>query len=193
MGISCALPRLARSPPWIQGSQVHQTHQALDTLAVDLVSPILELVAHPPAAVERPLQVNLVDESHQRQIRLADRLGMVVRARARNVEQLAPPRLGQPMLCVNLRPALGSSVAARETWTKNRSPSPTDQSWRGASLPPFHCAGPRPRSRRTRPRLLRPGASSSLNLIGVNVELLGQLSQSALTLQRCQCYLRLEG
>ena len=100
------LPRLARSPPWIQGSQVHQTHQALDTLAVDLVSPILELVAHPPAAVERPLQVNLVDESHQRQIRLADRLGMVVRALARNVEQLAPPRLGQPMLCVNLRPAL---------------------------------------------------------------------------------------
>ena len=32
-----------------------------------------------------------------------------------------------------------------------------------------------------------------LDLIGVNVELLGKLSQSAFALQGCQCNLRLEG
>ena len=95
------LPRLARSPPWIRALKSIRRIRRWTRLRLTLY----ELVAHPPP-VERPLQVNLVDESHQRQIRLADRLGMVERARARNVEQLAPPRLGQPMLCVNLRPAL---------------------------------------------------------------------------------------
>ena len=53
--ILCPFPGSARSPPWIQGSQVHQTHQALDTLAVDLVSPILELVRTSAGLhVERP-------------------------------------------------------------------------------------------------------------------------------------------
>ena len=66
-----SLARLARSTPWIQGPQVHLTHQALDPLAVDRVAALLQLVTHPPAAVEWPLEIDLVDEPHHSKVRLA--------------------------------------------------------------------------------------------------------------------------
>ena len=97
------------------------------------------------------------------------------------------------MLCVNLRPALASSVAPEKLGQKivlHRQLTNL-----GVELlyllfivlgldrvPAEHVLG-------SFDQALLP----VLNLIGVNVELLGQLSQSALTLQRCQCYLRLEG
>ena len=101
-----SLARLARSTPWIQGPQVHLTHQALDPLAVDRVPALLQLVTHPPAAVERQLEMDLVDEPHHSKVRLADRLATVVRARAWHIEQLAAPRLGQVVLLVNPASAL---------------------------------------------------------------------------------------
>jgi hypothetical protein len=55
---------LARSLAWIQGPQAHLTHQRLGPLAVDRVAALLQLVAQPPAAVERPPQVDLVDEPY---------------------------------------------------------------------------------------------------------------------------------
>ena len=72
------LPGLARSLPRIQRPQAHLTHQTLDPLAVDRVAPILQLVAYPPTAVERPPQVNFVNEPHQREVLFTDRLGPVV-------------------------------------------------------------------------------------------------------------------
>ena len=58
---------------------------------------LLQLVTHPPAAVEWPLEIDLVDEPHHSTVRLAT----VVRARAWHIEQLAVPRLGQFVLLVN--------------------------------------------------------------------------------------------
>ena len=81
-----SLPGLARSASWIQSPQIHLTHQTLDPLAVDHVAAIFQFVADLPTAVKRPLQVDLVDQPHQHQFCLADRLGTVVRARS------VPPR-----------------------------------------------------------------------------------------------------
>jgi len=60
-----ALARLARSTPRIQGSQAHQP---LDALAVDAVALCLDFATQAAAAVERPAQMDFVDEPHQRQI-----------------------------------------------------------------------------------------------------------------------------
>ena len=100
------LARLTRSPPRIQCRQVHLPHQSLNTLSVDRVAAIFQFVAQAPAAVKRVLQVDLIDESHQRQVLRRDQLGLVVRARAGHIEQLATPCLGQFMNNVNLGPAL---------------------------------------------------------------------------------------
>ena len=54
----------------LQGPQVHLTHQALDPLAVDRVAALLQLVTHTPAAVERQLEMDLVDEPHHSKVRL---------------------------------------------------------------------------------------------------------------------------
>lgn len=80
-GVFVPLPRLACSLAWIQGPQAHLTHQTLDPLAADRVTALLQLVTYSPAAVERQLQVNLVDVPHQRQVLFADRLRVIVRAR----------------------------------------------------------------------------------------------------------------
>ncbi len=100
------LARLARSTSRIQGPEVYQTHQALDALAVDHVAAVLQLVAHPAAAEQRLLEMDLVDEAHQPHILLAYRLGSVVRTRASHIEQRATSRLGQFVLLVNSLPEL---------------------------------------------------------------------------------------
>ena len=43
------------------------------------VAALLQLVTHTPAAVERPLEMDLVDEPHHSKVRLADRLATVAR------------------------------------------------------------------------------------------------------------------
>src|SRR5690606_25984469 len=86
-------------------AQVHLTHQPPDVLAIDRVAAILQFIAYPPAAIERPLQVDLVNQSHQPQVQLVDRLGTVVCRRTCDPKQFAPPRLRQSVLHVYLRSA----------------------------------------------------------------------------------------
>jgi hypothetical protein len=64
-------------------------HQPLDALAIDRMSLGLERHRHLSAAVERKLQVQLVDAPHQRELVVARRLRLVIHAGSRYLEQLA--------------------------------------------------------------------------------------------------------
>ena len=77
------------APPWIQRSETHVAHQTLNPVAVDAVATVFEFVTDTPASVERALKVNLVDEPHQGEVGLTDRLRSVVRRRTGHIEQLA--------------------------------------------------------------------------------------------------------
>src|ERR1700677_3973906 len=69
----------------------HHAHQPLHPLAIDAAAFLVELKRPPPGAVERQLQMQLVDPTHQSQIvRLRHRLG-AVDPRARDVQQFALP------------------------------------------------------------------------------------------------------
>ena len=92
------LARLARAVPRIERLQAHLAHQTLHTLAVNCVSADFQLIPDPATAVERPLQINLVNLAHQHEVVVAGRSRLVVRARTRYLEQLATPYFWQRML-----------------------------------------------------------------------------------------------
>jgi hypothetical protein len=76
----------------ILGRQVHRAHQALDLLAVDPVPLIFEPIPNASAAVERVLQVTAIDQRHQCELLVGDRLGYVIERRARQTQQRTLPR-----------------------------------------------------------------------------------------------------
>ena len=49
----------------VQRRHTHVAHQTLDALAIDRMPPSLQLISDPAAAVERKLEVDLVDQTHQ--------------------------------------------------------------------------------------------------------------------------------
>jgi len=53
---------------WHQRDDVHHPHQPLHVLAVDAVARLVEFKRHPPRAVERPLEMQFVEASHQDEI-----------------------------------------------------------------------------------------------------------------------------
>ena len=64
-------------------------HQTLDALTIDRMPPSLQLISDPAAAVERKLEVDLVDQTHQDQVFVRHRTGAAVRRRAGHLKQLA--------------------------------------------------------------------------------------------------------
>ena len=60
--------RLARARLRIQGAQAHLAHQTLDPFATDRLPPGLKFVSQAMTAVERQLQVELVQQAHQRHV-----------------------------------------------------------------------------------------------------------------------------
>ena len=82
---------LARAGAGDQSFQPHQTHQPLHALAIDPATFLVQVERHSARAIERLLQVEFVDPTHQSQIgdgRLGSR---PIDPRARHVEQLALP------------------------------------------------------------------------------------------------------
>src|SRR5690606_28101022 len=75
--------------------EAHEAHQPLDALAIRLTPLLAEGVGQLPAPVERVLQMELVDSTHQREFVGARRLRLVVQPRARDLEQLALAADGQ--------------------------------------------------------------------------------------------------
>jgi len=81
--------RLARLGLRRHRLQPHQAHQPLDALAIDLAPLAPKGIGQLAAAVERVLQVQLVDSAHQRELLGARGLGLVVQTGARYPQQLA--------------------------------------------------------------------------------------------------------
>ena len=73
----------------VQRRHTHVAHQTLDALAIDRMPPSLQLISDPAAAVERKLEVDLVDQTHQDQVFVRHRTGAAVRRRAGHLKQLA--------------------------------------------------------------------------------------------------------
>jgi len=78
----CPRPRMDRF-------QAHQTHQTLDSLAVDLLPPTGQHDGHPTAAEEGCLEILLVDPPHQLQVLDRLRRRLIVEARPIEAQQLA--------------------------------------------------------------------------------------------------------
>ena len=73
----------------VQRRHTHVAHQTLDALAIDRMPPSLQLISDPAAAVERKLEVDLVDQTHQDQVFVRHRTGAAVRRGAGHLKQLA--------------------------------------------------------------------------------------------------------
>ena len=63
-----AATRRAGATLRVQRRHTHVAHQTLDALAIDRMPPSLQLISDPAAAVERKLEVDLVDQTHQDQV-----------------------------------------------------------------------------------------------------------------------------
>src|SRR5450432_920554 len=89
LGVRLARVRLRR-----HRCETHQAHQPLHVLTVDDGPFDAQRFAKLAAAVERPLQMDLVDASHQRQLLRAGAYRLVVQPRATDSQQLtlAPKR-----------------------------------------------------------------------------------------------------
>src|SRR5271163_5016506 len=82
---------LARARTRNQPFEPHQAHQPLHPLAIDPATFLVEIERHPARAVERLLQIQLVDPAHQSQI-VGGSLGPgPIDPRARHVQQRALP------------------------------------------------------------------------------------------------------
>src|SRR5258708_24873839 len=91
---------------WRDRLKPHQAHEPLHMLAVDLNAFVAQRLAQFAPAVERPLQVNLVNATHQAQLLGAGTDGLVVQPRAPDGEQLALPSERNLLLNPNHGPAL---------------------------------------------------------------------------------------
>ena len=78
----------------IQRHQAHRAHQSLYTLTVDRVALILEPVPDTPTAIERMLQMTAVDQRHQLEFLVGDRLRHVIERRAWQLQQA---RIGESL------------------------------------------------------------------------------------------------
>lgn len=127
------LARLARAASRIERLRAHLAHQMLHTLTTNYVSADFQLIPEAATAVERPLQINLVNLAHQHEVVVAGRSRSVVRARPRYLEQIPTPYFWQRMLAQDQFATL-TQRSRPSTSNKNRSPSPADRSSRGVSL-----------------------------------------------------------
>ena len=101
-----AMTRHARARLRIERCQSHLAHQSLYPLTIDPMPARLQFVSPPTATVERQLKVDLVDQTHQRQVCLRHWARAVVRRRARDLEQFTAPGDRQRMLAHNHLTAL---------------------------------------------------------------------------------------
>jgi hypothetical protein len=120
------IDRMSRMPPARIGAPVnrfdaHFSHQGCNVLASDQDAFEAKHVAQHPAAQERPFQVQLIDATHELQIRLAGPYGLVVQRCTRELQQLSLTREAQIMVVVDHRlapdPGARPSAPAKTIWS----------------------------------------------------------------------------
>ena len=93
---------------------------------------LAQQIAQHPAAGERMLEVQLVEAAHQPQIRIADRLGVVIDRPAADPHELGLALDRKGVIAVDHRFALSNPALVSAPSKKNHSPASTARSWRAA-------------------------------------------------------------
>jgi hypothetical protein len=149
-------------------------------------------VAQHPAARKRIVEMQFVHPPHQRQISRRDRLRLIVEAAPADPELLGLPGQRQIMRAIDHRFALGSSPALPSACSKKslaRVNSPilacsvftSTAGWRCCLLSPEHAGGS-----------VEELGFPLGDLVGMHIELLGQLGQGLLALHGSQGHFGLE-
>lgn len=168
------------------------SHQGADALAPDLKAVALKHVAQHPRAGEREVQMKFIDPAHHCQVVAEHGLGQVVEVRARDANELGVAAgstthgHGRSFFCARIADA---TERAGQKIAFQRELSDLGLHVLDAGSVRFALLGRRQKHAR--------GALEQLglplrNLIGMDVELLGQLSQRLVALQRGHGDLRLK-
>ena len=72
----------------MQGGNPHLAHQTLHLLAIDQAPQILQIIPNPAAAIERALEMDLVNQPHQSQILIRDIARLLIHRGAIETQQL---------------------------------------------------------------------------------------------------------
>ena len=104
----------------------HAAHEGGYVVAADEEAPVKEFVLDPPAPVKGKLQMDLVDGRHEGQIPVARARGLVIEARAGEVEKVSLSGEGQGVVFVDhlfaLGPCVRPSAADKKSFSMVSSP-----------------------------------------------------------------------